>query len=120
MARSYQEILEKVMPLAGRDPGRFKRFYDRVTELLLRIPEGGSIIVSEHCTARSLELFMDVAEMCIIEELFHKTTRALMTHCWSFLMTGVRSGVVRPGGLRSLTGISTRIEMYDISQFISL
>ena len=110
MARSYQEILEKVMPLAGRDPGRFKRFYDRVTELLLRIPEGGSIIVSEHCTARSLELFMDVAEMCIIEEL----------HCWSFLMTGVRSGVVRPGGLRSLTGISTRIEMYDISQFISL
>ena len=37
---NYQEILEKVMPLAGRDPGRFKRFYDRVTELLLRIPEG--------------------------------------------------------------------------------
>ena len=73
MARSYQEILEKVMPLAGRDPGRFKRFYDRVTELLLRIPEGGSIIVSEHCTARSFELFMDVAEMCIIEELFHKS-----------------------------------------------
>ena len=70
MARSYQEILEKVMPLAGRDPGRFKRFYDRVTELLLRIPEGGSIIVSEHCTARSLELFMDVAEMCFLEELF--------------------------------------------------
>lgn len=114
MARSYQEILEKVMPLAGRDPGRFKRFYDRVTELLLRIPEGGSIIVSEHCTARSLELFMDVAEMCIIEELFHKSINDALLE-----FSDDRSEI-RPGGLRSLTGISTRIEMYDISQFISL
>lgn len=88
-----------------------------MTELLLRIPEGGSIIVSEHCTARSLELFMDVAEMCIIEELFHKSINDALLE-----FSDDRSEIRRCPAWRPavLTGISTRIEMYDISQFISL
>lgn len=73
MARLYTEILSKVRPVFVQNPERFKAFHDRVFLLLCGIPEGGSIIVREYCTTRSIDLFYDIAEMCIIEEWTHKS-----------------------------------------------
>lgn len=72
MARSYQEILAKVEPIYKAQPERFTKFYDRITVLLNDLEPGKSILIAEHCTSRSLELFMDVAEMVIIEDLMHR------------------------------------------------
>lgn len=75
MARSYREIVEKVLPLHKAEPERFKKFYDAVTVLLLSIQPGQSILIAEHCTQRSYDLFMDVAEMVIIEDMMHRETK---------------------------------------------
>ena len=72
MARSYQEILAKVKPIYDAQPERFTKFYNRITVLLNELKPGTSILIAEHCTPRSLELFMDVAEMVIIEDLMHR------------------------------------------------
>ena len=72
MARSYQEILAKVKPIYDTQPERFTKFYNRITVLLNELKPGTSILIAEHCTPRSLELFMDVAEMVIIEDLMHR------------------------------------------------
>ena len=72
MARSYQEILTKVKPIYDAQPERFTKFYNRITVLLNELKPGTSILIAEHCTPRSLELFMDVAEMVIIEDLMHR------------------------------------------------
>lgn len=72
MARSYQEILAKVQPIYEAQPERFTKFYDAITVLLFNLKPGTSILISEHCTERSRELFMDVAEMVIIEDLRHR------------------------------------------------
>lgn len=72
MARSYKEILAKVQPIYEAQPERFTKFYDRITVLLSELKPGTSILIAEHCTARSMELFMDVAEMVIIEDLMHR------------------------------------------------
>lgn len=72
MARSYHSIVDKLKPIQEKVPNRFKRFYDQVFLLLQSIPEGKSILVREHCTARSLEMFVDVAELCIIESMAHR------------------------------------------------
>ena len=72
MARSYQEILAKVKPIYDAQPERFTKFYNRITVLLNELKPGSSILIAEHCTPRSLELFMDVAEMVIIEDLMHR------------------------------------------------
>lgn len=72
MPRSYNEILAKVQPIYDAYPERFTKFYDRITVLLNDLKPGTSILIAEHCTARSLELFMDVAEMVIIENLMHR------------------------------------------------
>ena len=74
MSRSYQEILSKVMPIYEAHPERFTKFYDAITVLLFGLKPGTSILISEHCTERSRELFMDVAEMVIIEDLMHRNT----------------------------------------------
>ena len=72
MARSYQEILAKVQPIYEAQPARFTKFYDAITVLLFGLKPGASILIAEHCTERSHELFMDVAEMVIIEDLMHR------------------------------------------------
>lgn len=72
MPRSYSEILAKVEPIYEAQPERFTKFYDRITVLLNDLKPGTSILIAEHCTPRSLELFMDVAEMVIIEDLMHR------------------------------------------------
>ena len=72
MARSFQEILAKVKPIYDAQPERFTKFYNRITVLLNELKPGTSILIAEHCTPRSLELFMDVAEMVIIEDLMHR------------------------------------------------
>ena len=72
MTRSYQEILDKVMPIYEAQPERFTKFYDAITVLLFGLKPGTSILISEHCTERSREMFMDVAEMVIIEDLMHR------------------------------------------------
>ena len=72
MARSYQEILAKVKLIYDAQPERFTKFYNRITVLLNELKPGTSILIAEHCTPHSLELFMDVAEMVIIEDLMHR------------------------------------------------
>lgn len=72
MPRSYREIVEKVWPICEQQPERFKTFYDKVYLLLQAIPPGSSILIDEHCTPRSRELFMDLAELTIIEDIRHK------------------------------------------------
>ena len=72
MARSYQEILDKLKPIYEEQPERFTKFYDAITVLLFGLKPGTSILIAEHCTERSRNLFMDVAEMVIIEDLMHR------------------------------------------------
>ena len=72
MARSYQDILNKVMPIYDAQPERFTKFYNAITVLLSGLKPGTSILIAQHCTERSRELFMDVAEMVIIEDLMHR------------------------------------------------
>ena len=72
MPRSYSEILAKIEPIYEAQPERFTKFYNQITVLLNDLKPGKSILIAEHCTPRSLELFMDVAEMIIIEDLMHR------------------------------------------------
>ena len=60
------------MPIYDAQPERFTRFYNAITVLLFGLKPGTSILIAEHCAERSRELFMDVAEMVIIEDLMHR------------------------------------------------
>ena len=48
MARSYQEILDKVKPIYEAHPERFTKFYDAITVLLFNLKPGTSILIAEH------------------------------------------------------------------------
>lgn len=71
MRRSYQQILDKLKPVADENPERFMRFYDRVYLLLQAIKPGQTVLIEQCCTERSRELFVDVVELCIIESRLH-------------------------------------------------
>ena len=60
------------MPIYDAQPERFTRFYNAITVLLFGLKPGTSILIAEHSAERSRELFMDVAEMVIIEDLMHR------------------------------------------------
>lgn len=64
--------MDKVKPIYEEEPERFMKFYDAITVLLFGLKPGTSILIAEHCTERSRNLFMDVAEMVIIEDLMHR------------------------------------------------
>ena len=72
MPRTYGEIIAQLKPTIERSPERFMRFYDKVYLLLSAIPAGKAIFVREHCTERSREIFLNVAEMVIIEDHIHR------------------------------------------------
>ena len=71
MTRTYKEVLELVKPYYDKYPEKFNRFYDRVTVMLANIKPGQSFLVSEMCSSRSLDIFLLVAEMVIIEDHIH-------------------------------------------------
>lgn len=72
MGRTYGEILKKVKPVFEQYPERFTKFYDRITVLLTELKPGESIVIADNCTPKSYDLFMDVAEMVVIEDVIHR------------------------------------------------
>ena len=71
MRRSHADIMEKLKPIEADSPQRFKIFYDRIYCLLISLKPGQKLLVDDCCTARSRELFLDIVELCIIEERAH-------------------------------------------------
>lgn len=70
--RSYQDIINKVMPIYRKQPKRFRTFYDNVFLILTDLKPGRDLVIRACCTERSRELFIDCAEMIMYEEYFHK------------------------------------------------
>lgn len=74
--RSYEEIWEKLKPLYKEQPERLGLFYNRVYLFLQSIKPGACIEISKYCKPESKELFVDVAELCMIEERWHQGSEA--------------------------------------------
>lgn len=72
MARTHREIVDKLLLVFNEQPGRFTAFYDKIYLLLTELQEGQSIVVDAICSNASRELFLDIVELCIIEERYHK------------------------------------------------
>lgn len=56
------------MPMFREDPERFMRFYNAVYLILDKIPEGGTLRISDHVRPTSYNLFVTIASLLVIEE----------------------------------------------------
>ncbi len=68
MTDTYQDILKRTLQLRDEQPERFRRFYDKVWLMLLKLPEGGTIHIDRCCTPQSQQLFQDIAALTIMEQ----------------------------------------------------
>lgn len=69
--QTYEEALNEVLPLFREDPDRFMPFYRAVNNLLASIPEGGVLRIADHCKPSSIDLFVKIATLHIMEDMMH-------------------------------------------------
>lgn len=73
MTSTHSELMQELLPLYDKDPNRFMRFYNAIYLMLLNIPEGGALIIAEHCSKAAIGMFIKVASLLIIEDTCSKS-----------------------------------------------
>ncbi len=68
MSDTHEEIIKRLLPLYEKAPKRFMAFYNSVWLLCHDLPEGHSFRISDKCGVKSMNLFRDIVNLCIIEE----------------------------------------------------
>lgn len=67
---THSEIMARLLPLYEQAPQRFLKFYDAVYLMCSELPEGARFRISDRCAPKSVDLFKDIAALCIIEQPF--------------------------------------------------
>ena len=67
---THSEIMARLLPLYEQAPQRFLKFYDAVYLMCMELPEGSRFRISDRCAPKSVDLFKDIAALCIIEQPF--------------------------------------------------
>ena len=70
MTDTYQDIINRLLPLYERDPNRFMAFYNAVWLMCYELPEGHSFRIADRCGEKSRKLFLDIVCLTIMEEPF--------------------------------------------------
>lgn len=68
MARSYQELMQFILPKYHEDPPRMEAFYGKIYLYLSAIPAGGVFRISDNCKLENIPMFTALAEIIIIDE----------------------------------------------------
>lgn len=68
MSDTHEEIIKRLMPLYEQAPARFMAFYNAVWLMCYELPEGQSFRISDRCSERRRNTFLDIVTLCIIEE----------------------------------------------------
>ena len=62
------EVMKRLLALHDKNPERFMAFYHAVTVMIAELPEGGSFHIADRCSAKSIDVFRDVAFIVKCEE----------------------------------------------------
>nr|DAK18114.1 MAG TPA: hypothetical protein [Caudoviricetes sp.] len=73
MAPTYSELVKELYPLYEQEPTRFMHFYNAVYMKLLSIQEGEVLRIADHCSKKTMNMFIKVASLFIIEETCRKS-----------------------------------------------
>lgn len=93
---THSEIMARLLPLYERAPERFIKFFDAVYLMCAELPEGTRFRISDRCAAKSMDLFRDIAALCIIEQPFNVSVGQLEFSDdmeWIIRKTGFRSSL---------------------------
>lgn len=71
MSDTHEEIVNRLMVLYKKAPSRFMAFYNAVWLMCYELPEGQSFRISDRCSERSKDTFIDIVTLCIIEEPYN-------------------------------------------------
>lgn len=67
---THSEIMARLLPLYEQAPQRFMKFYDAVYLMCMELPEGTRFRISDRCALKDVNLFQDIAALCIIEQTY--------------------------------------------------
>lgn len=72
MVPTYSELIKELYPLYQQEPVRFMRFYNAVYKKLFSIQEGEVLRIADHCSKKTMGMFIKVASLFIIEDTCRK------------------------------------------------